>query len=569
MDLPLTLALAAGISVRVAGLVAVILRRMLATTNGTGSAEEPVKQLQLELQRLGQEKASVDTRLAVETERASNLPLLQSRLKEHEAALVGLRQEKAAVERDLAEVTAGERNARETIQRLDANLKQDAERVRTLAAAKELLEKEVSQQAATLHEKLERVLQLETELRDALGRLDAASLALGTLQQSHATLEENHRQSQQQADQKIVLLNEARQSMSQAFKVLAEEVMRTHGETFTKQNKEQIDGLLTPLQTKLSEFQLGLQNAHTESAKERASLAQQIGMLTETSARMSSETVNLTRALKGETRTQGAWGEMILKTILERSGLREGTEFITQQTHTNDEGRMLRPDVIVNLPNEQRIVIDAKVSLKAFEAFVNAETDEERARQLRLHQASVLNHIKILSDKAYQAATGSDLDYVIMFMPIEGALAVALDADPSITATAAAGNVAIATPTTLMIALRTVASVWAVERRNRNAEVIAERAGRLYDKFVGFAEDMRKLGNNLSTAQSTYDAALGKLSQGNGNLVRQVENLRKLGVKTTRSLPREYLDEGADALEAGDEMPTLTLAPPEPMEGQS
>lgn len=567
MDLTVTLALAAGISLSVAVIVGFVMKRALAPSGGAATSEAAISQLQLELTQLRQEKAAVDTRLAVEVERASNLPILQSRLQEHEAELARLQQEKAGVERELAAATAGVRSAGEMVQRLDANLKLEGDRANSLAAAKEQLEKEVSQQAATLHEKLERVQLLEAELRDALGRLNAASLALGSLQTAHATLEENHRQSQKQADEKIALLNEARETMSKEFKVLAEEVMRNHGETFTKQNKEQIDGLLTPLQTKLNEFQLGLQNAHTESAKERAGLAQQIGTLTETSARMSSETINLTRALKGETRTQGAWGEMILTTILERSGLREGTEFITQQTHTNDEGRMLRPDVIVNLPNEQRIVIDAKVSLKAFEAYVNAETDDERARQLRLHQASVLNHVKILSDKAYQSATGSALDYVIMFMPIEGALAVALDADPSITATAAANNVAIATPTTLMIALRTVASVWAVERRNRNAEMIADRAGRLYDKFVGFAEDMGKLGNNLSTAQRTYDAAIGKLSQGNGNLVRQVENLRKLGVKTTRSLPKEYLDDTIDALDTGDEV--AALAAPEPVGEQA
>ena len=565
MDLPLTLALAAGISVLVAVIFAVVMRKMLATANGGGSAEETVKQLQLDLQRLGQEKADVDTRLAVEAERASNLPLLQSRLQEHEAALARLGQEKASVERNLAAASAGERNASETIQRLDASLKQDAERARALAAAKEQLEKEVSQQAATLREKLERVSQLETELRDALGRLDAANLALGSLQQAHATLEENHRQSQKQADEKIALLNEARESMSKEFKVLAEEVMRTHGETITKQNKEQMDGLLTPLQTKMSEFQQGLQIAHTESEKERARLAEQIRTLSEASARMTSETSNLTRALKGETRTQGAWGEMILETILERSGLREGTEYITQQTHTNDEGRVLRPDVIVNLPNDQRIVIDAKVSLKAFEAYVNAETEEDRARELKLHQASILNHIKILSDKAYQAATGSGLDYVIMFVPIEGALAVALEADPSITSTAAAGNVAIATPTTLMIALRTVANVWTVERRNRNAEVIADRAGKLYDKFVGFVEDMRKLGSSLSTAQTTYDGALGKLSLGPGNLVGQVETLKKLGAKARKSLPKELLDDSAEALDMGDDL--AALAAPETLDG--
>ncbi len=330
--------------------------------------------------------------------------------------------------------------------------------------------------------------------------------------------------------------------MTKEFKLLAGAVMAEHGEAFSKQNKEQIDVVLAPLREKLTEFQAVVANTHTESAKERATLAEQIRQLSLDSATMKSETSNLTRALKGKAQTQGAWGEMILATVLEKSGLRAGEEYITQASHTTDDGSRLRPDVIVNLPGGQRIVIDAKVSLTAFEAHVNAETDEEREMQLQRHMQSLRTHIKTLGGKDYHSHTNGGVDYVIMFLPIEGALAVALQEAPDLTAEAIALNVNIATPTTLMIALRTAASVWQVERRHQNAEAIAARAGALYDKFVGFTEDMGKLGTRLDQAQSVFGDAMGKLRTGNGNLMRQAEELKKLGAKASKALPAALLD---------------------------
>jgi DNA recombination protein RmuC len=261
---------------------------------------------------------------------------------------------------------------------------------------------------------------------------------------------------------------------------------------------------------------------------------------------MTSETRNLTLALRGEAQTQGAWGEMILSTILQRSGLREGEEYVTQESHATDEGVRLRPDVIVNLPDDNRIVIDSKVSLSAFTDYVNDGDPVSKAEHLARHVASMHSHIKGLSRKEYHRVTG--LDFVIMFVPIEGALAAALQDDPELTSFAAEHNVAIGTPTTLMLALRTVANVWHVERRNKNAEAIAERAGKLYDKFVGFSVDMQALGEQLAKARRAYDDALGKLSTGSGNLVRQTEMLKALGAKTSKALPLEL---AADA-QAGD-----------------
>jgi DNA recombination protein RmuC len=347
----------------------------------------------------------------------------------------------------------------------------------------------------------------------------------------------------EQTAEKLDLLKDAKERLSQEFKLLAHGVMKEQSETFAKQNREQIGNILTPLKESLVTFHQGLATAHTESTKERATLAEQIRRLTEESAKMTHETGNLTRALKGKTQTQGAWGEMILQTILERSGLRDGDEFVTQLSHAAEDGRRLRPDVIVNLPNGQKIILDSKVSLTAFEGYVNAESELDRAAHLANHVQSLRSHIRDLSKKEYHQLDGASVDYVIMFVPIEGALAAALVEDPGLTAMAIDSNVTIATPTTLMIALRTVANVWQVERRNRNAEAIADRAGKLYEKFAGFLDDMGDLGRKLTGAQKSYGMALGKLQSGPGNVVRQIEQLKELGARTSKSLALASVDD--------------------------
>ena len=369
-----------------------------------------------------------------------------------------------------------------------------------------------------------------------------------------ATLNEALQQERKQSGDKLTLLTEAKAQMTQEFKLLAGDVMKLQGETFSKQNQEQIDGLLNPLRVKLMEFQQGLHQATTESTKERATLAEQIRHLSETSAKMTLETSNLTRALKGETQTQGAWGEMILATILEKSGLRDGEEYVAQQSHAGEDGQRLRPDVIVNIPGGQkRMVIDAKVSLVAFEAYIAAGSEAERGTFLARHLTSVRTHIKTLASKEYHAAVGTDLDYVIMFIPIEGALAVALQQQPDLTTFAVENNVAIATPTTLMIALRTVHNIWQVERRNRNADDIAARAGRIYDKLVGFLGDMTTMGARIKAAEASYNEAMGKLSTGKGSLVSQVSALKTLGARTSKSIPAALVDESVSEPENCEE----------------
>ena len=341
-------------------------------------------------------------------------------------------------------------------------------------------------------------------------------------------------------------MREDREQLALRFRQLADETLLRHGETFARQNRTQIDATLAPLREKLSEFQQGLQAAHTESVTGRALLGEQIARLSEDSARVRTEAENLATALRGEAQMRGAWGEMILDSILEKSGLVKGEQYRTQQSHVTADGRRLQADVVVPLPNGQSLVIDSKVSLLAFESYVNAAEEEVRAGHLRAHVAALRAQIGDLSAKAYQAVVPGSPDFVIMFVPIEGALAAAVQADRGLIGFATESRVALATPTTLMVALRTAANVWQVETRNRNADQIATRAGLLYDKLVSFVADMATLGRKLTEAHAAHDSAMKRLATGSGNVLRQAEQLKAMGAKATKSLPAALLD-AADA----------------------
>jgi len=401
---------------------------------------------------------------------------------------------------------------------------------------------ELSAVQARLAERSEQLQALGEERRGLSDQLEAARRDLAARREEVARLREQQEQLELRAQEKLALLEEARERMTKEFKLLSGEILSQQGETFAKRNETQLTGLLDPLRRRLTEFQTSLETVQRESAKERAGLSQQVKSLAETGQRMSLETHNLTRALKGKTQTQGVWGEMLLATILERSGLREGEEYHTQVSHSDETGQRLRPDVIVTLPNGERIVVDAKVSLTAFEAYANAETDAERASAMADHARSLREHIRGLGGKGYQALGGDGPEFVIMFLPIEEALSAALQHSRDLVDEALKRDIVLATPTTLMIALKTVHNLWRIEGRSRNVEEIAERGGRLYDKFVGFVEDMKGLGQRMDQARSSYESAFGKLVHGRGNLVGQADKLRQLGAKTTKSLPSETLE---------------------------
>jgi len=403
---------------------------------------------------------------------------------------------------------------------------------------------QIAERDARLREMEARILKEREHLSDQLEAERAKSADLyAELSALRARLAEQVKQS----EANLARFLDARQQMTDEFKAIAGDVLKSHGETFSKQNREQVDVLLKPLQEKIGEFHSGL-------LKDRAAMSEQIRALAESNLQITTEAQNLTRALKSNAQTQGAWGEMILATILERSGLREGEQYITQTSHSGDNGARLRTDVEVLMPNDDRLVIDSKVSLTAFEAYTNAE-DDMREQHLQAHVLSVRTHIKTLGEKAYHRHAQSSLDYVMMFVPIESALAAAIQADAKLVDYGMSQGVMLTTPTTLMTVLRTVRNVWDIEKRHRNADEIAERAGALYEKVAGFLSSMDRLDGHLDKARQSFEDAKGQLSTGRGNVVRQVEMLRELGAKTNRSLPSGW--EGGE-----EEAPSLRLVEP-------
>jgi DNA recombination protein RmuC len=538
----------------IATLLILILRRI-----GTQDELDPelLSQKNSEIEKFRTEKSDAERKLASEEQKASRIPGLEKDLQECRNLLESTRSEKADVEIKFATCLESERKLQQSLVDTHGRLVKEEGKLKTATDGLTQLQSEKSKVEEALARRVENVTNLqETEkvLRKDLEKMESERNAIRArfeeLMQVKATsdaelakLAETLDQERRQTEEKLTLLGEAREEMSNRFKALAEEILSRHGDTISKQNKEQIEGVLTPLREKMNEFQQGLQLAHSESLKDRTILAEQIRTLTESSAVMSTETQNLTRALKGEAQVQGAWGELILSTILEKSGLREGEEYLTQESHVGEDGKRIRSDVIVNLPGGEKIIIDSKVSLKAFEEYVNASSEADRSHAIQRHLISMRTHIKTLGSKDYNLAAGSRLDYVLMFIPIEGALAAAIQADADLTSLAAECNVAIATPTTLMIALRTVANVWKVERRNRNAEAIASRAGLLYDKFCGFVDDLSDIHKHLGKANDAYDEAMKKLTLGKGNLIAQAEQLKTLGAKASKTLPDSLVAE--------------------------
>ncbi len=383
----------------------------------------------------------------------------------------------------------------------------------------------------------EQIADQRLEIKDRDSLIGAHRENISELEKDAARMTEALRQERRAAEEKQALLLDGRERMTAEFKELADQVMRRHGEDFSKTNKTQIDAVLTPLREHISKFEKELRESHAKAGEDRASLQAQIKGLSEMSAGMGKQAEALTRALKGDVQKQGAWGEMVLERILESSGLREGEEYETQASHSLEDGRRLRPDAIVNLPEGRRLILDSKVSLTDFQRAAASEDETGRAAAIKAHSLSLRAHIANLSGKEYQRLHVRDLDYVVMFVPIEGAFSAALTEDPELTSYALERDVMIATPTTLMVILRTVANVWAVDRRNRNAEAIAERAGLLYDKAAGFVDDLSDIGARLEQARSAYDGAMAKLSTGRGNLLGQIDKLKDLGAKTSKTLP--------------------------------
>ena len=337
-------------------------------------------------------------------------------------------------------------------------------------------------------------------------------------------------------------VNQLQEKFSKEFENLANKILEEKTNKFTEQNKENMKNILSPLQDKIQLFEKKVEDTHKESIDYHAALRQQIVGLREMNEQMSKETVNLTKALKGDSKMQGNWGELVLERVLEKSGLEKGREYEVQQSFTNEEGTRILPDVIINLPDGKKMVVDSKVSLTAYERFVNEENDDEKAVYLKEHTNSIKKHVEQLSAKNYQDIYQMESpDFVLLFIPIEPAFALALSNDDTIYNKAFEKNIVIVTPTTLLATLRTIDSMWTNQKQQENALEIARQAGALYDKFEGFVTDLVKIGKKMDEAKSEYGNAMNKLVEGSGNLVGRVENLKKMGAKAKKSLPENII----------------------------
>lgn len=356
-----------------------------------------------------------------------------------------------------------------------------------------------------------------------------------------------------QALARLESLNEAKEALTAQFKNLANDILEDKSKRFVEQNATSLDALLKPLQTKLTEFKEQVSTSYQNEARERFALKTEIERLSNLNLRMSDETRSLTQALKGDSKVQGNWGELVLESILESSGLRKGEEFVVQDSHTQADGSRLQPDVVIHLPEGRHLVVDSKVSITAYARYAEALTPEIGQAELNLHIQSIRQHMQGLSNKNYSALHGlGAIDFVLMFIPIEPAFIAAMKAAPNLQDEALAKNIVLVCPSTLMATLRTVAHLWRQDQQNRNALEISRQCGALYDKFVGFVEDLQKLGQRLEQAQSSYHDAFGKLKSGKGNLIRSAEKVRALGVKPSKLIDNRLI-ETADSVDITDE----------------
>lgn len=424
------------------------------------------------------------------------------------------------------------------------------------------------QAAQTAHDDLAQRLQVAsgslTNLREANGELRAQ---LAASQEAHAEAKAEREQlaqtrqqlaatqaelaetktrltnEQAQAREKLELLTAAREQLSNQFKALADEILDAKSKKFTEQNRENIGQLLSPLATQISDFKKKVEDVYVQEGKDRTELASQVRQLMDLNQTLTREAHNLTTALKGQVKTQGNWGEMLLERLLQHAGLERNTHYDVQESRARADGSRIQPDFVLKLPNDRRMVVDAKVTLVAYERYVNAETDAERDVALKDHLNAVRAHIKGLSEKNYQKEYGlQSMDFVVMFMPVEPAFTLATSNDQSLFEDAYAKNILLVTNSTLLFVVRTVAYLWTTEKQNRNALDIASRGAELLEKLRLFAEEFVDLGRKLDEAHKHYDKALGRLSKGRGNLMRQAEMLTELGVKTGKPMPKALLD---------------------------
>ena len=417
-----------------------------------------------------------------------------------------------------------------------------------IEAARQAGRQEPATELAIIGERLAsrdaRLQQFEAELKEKDAKLGELNQLRTELERDKSRLAAELQEQAKSAEEKLQVLNDAKKELQTQFENLANQIFDAKTKSFAEQSRVNLDTILNPFKEKITEFEKQVSESYANEGKERHSLIKEVQRLQELNQKLGEDAENLTRALKGDTQTQGAWGEIILERILEESGLRKGIEYDAQGGFRNAEGKLLKPDVIVHLPEEKDIVIDSKVSLVAYEKYVRAEDDEDRDKALREHMISINAHLKGLESKKYDELPGvKSLDFVLMFIPLESAFLLAIEKDNEIFRKAFDQNIMIVSPSTLLVTLRTIQNIWRYEHQNKNALEIADRAGALYDKFVGFITDLERVGDQIESTRKAYDGAHNKLVSGKGNLVSRAQALIDLGVKSRKQLPANVIQE--------------------------
>lgn len=453
----------------------------------------------------------------------------------------------------IASIARGRASAATDPAQAQAAFQAELQAVRAAANAAQM---ELARELAQMRERASRVGALEGETTRLSSLLDTVREQAAEQRESSgrriSQLSAELTAERETSGEKLRVLQDAKLALSDQFKTLASDILEEKSKRFAEQNQHHLGTLLDPLRTQLSEFKGKVEEVYVQEGKDRSALSEQVRQLMALNQTLSRDASNLTKALKGSAKTQGNWGELILERVLEASGLRKGHEYHVQDSQRTDEGRLLQPDVVIHLPEQRKLVVDAKVSLVAYERFVSAESDDERTAAGRLHLESVRTHVKGLSGKSYQKLYGlKSLDFVLMFVPIEPAFMLAVTHDDALFMEAWERNILLVSPSTLLFVVRTVAHLWRQEAQSKNAQDIAKRGAELYDKLAGFVADLERVGDKLGDARKAYEDAHSKLASGRGNVIRQAEMLVGLGVKPTKALPAALV-EAARAGEATD-----------------
>ena len=401
----------------------------------------------------------------------------------------------------------------------------------------ELTISDASHEQVVLH-KDELIQRLEQEKRTLEAKVDDMHTLDSQQKMALAKLKTEFELEQKNSAEKLALLEDAKTKLANEFKVLANQIFEAKQSRMTESSKETLDAILKPVQKEISDFRSRIEQVHKEDTEARGSLERHLNHLKELNQKMSTEANNLTQALKGESKVQGNWGEMILEKILTSSGLREGKDFKREQSHTDEEGKRQRPDVIVYLPDNKHVIIDSKVSLTHYEQALSAKDSAAAQTATKLHLKSIKEHIITLATKRYDQISGlNSPDYTLMFIPIEAAYLMAIEVDSSVFEDAFSRNIAVVTPSTLYATLKLIEQLWRYEKQSDDVIKLIEHAGKLHDKVVGFITTFEEVGSRLKQAQNSYDTAFNQLSSGKGNVVSQINTLGKLSGKAKKQLP--------------------------------